>query len=795
MVNQEKFHVIIVGGGITGLTLANMLEQVDIEYTLLEAHDEIAPAVGASIGLNANGLRILDQLGCYESVRELGLRELNVAYFRDKNGKPVMTAYPHPAQFLEPRHGYPILFFDRQWFLQILYDRLQSKHRVVLNKRVVGIDHIDGGVQVTTKDGTSFRGTLVVGVDGIHSPTRALMFRLGNQLQPGYFPPDEEERVPCYYQCSFGIADDVPNWVRGDSNIVLGDDKSQLVISGPEGRVYWFLFVRLPEAKYGKNIPKYTKEDEEMFNQKHASLIITENITFGDLVARRLSSTLTPVHEMVYKKWFFKRIFIFGDAAHKPNPISGQGGNGAIESAAEFVNSLTKKRDDRPSGLSGLTDEDIEDIFTQTQAARNARELEILKNSHQEQALNAYENRLKSKLVFNFILPLMNDEARLARLEAKVLDSTVIRKLPVPHRPRMIPFTDELPARPVKNVSSILVRVIFCAGMAVLFRMSLQTMQLSPSNLRIFKPTNTTWVFRSGPSGPFNFEADVPPISLGHNLPSRGYLPYLLSQIVSPLLIYTIEGYRMGNQGTLLSLPSLFTISIQTLGIGRVASLYALITALQAYELPTGRFVHPSVVKALIPALALGYILSAASEFLPILAVKRWSNLTPLTPLLFPVFLTVFRTILERRQRRNITPDKAADTDTDFQNYYKFDDVPYLKSVYILAFFLQAIAHLVALASWYFGSDTSVANVLSLLRLRSELGVLYKHDIIIALAATVLSNLFSIWDLRRLGYVTTRDAIGAALGLVVSQVIFGPGATWAGLWYWRESVIVGLSQQ
>lgn len=65
------FTVIIVGGSVSGLSLANMLETFDINYILLEGHDAIAPQLGASIGLLPTGLRILDQLGCYETVREL----------------------------------------------------------------------------------------------------------------------------------------------------------------------------------------------------------------------------------------------------------------------------------------------------------------------------------------------------------------------------------------------------------------------------------------------------------------------------------------------------------------------------------------------------------------------------------------------------------------------------------------------------------------------------------------------------------------------------------------------------
>lgn len=67
--SEKDFKVIIVGGGIAGLTLANSLERARIDYVLLERRWEIAPQVGASIGFLPNGCRIADQLGVYEEIR------------------------------------------------------------------------------------------------------------------------------------------------------------------------------------------------------------------------------------------------------------------------------------------------------------------------------------------------------------------------------------------------------------------------------------------------------------------------------------------------------------------------------------------------------------------------------------------------------------------------------------------------------------------------------------------------------------------------------------------------------
>lgn len=57
------FKVIIVGGGVAGLTLSLTLAAAGIDYVLLEARQEFAPNSGASIAVFPNGARTLDQLG------------------------------------------------------------------------------------------------------------------------------------------------------------------------------------------------------------------------------------------------------------------------------------------------------------------------------------------------------------------------------------------------------------------------------------------------------------------------------------------------------------------------------------------------------------------------------------------------------------------------------------------------------------------------------------------------------------------------------------------------------------
>jgi 2-polyprenyl-6-methoxyphenol hydroxylase-like FAD-dependent oxidoreductase len=69
-VPKKPFKVIVIGAGVTGLTLSHALNKAKIEHVVLERGD-IAPLQGSSIGIHPHGCRILDQLGCLQDVERL----------------------------------------------------------------------------------------------------------------------------------------------------------------------------------------------------------------------------------------------------------------------------------------------------------------------------------------------------------------------------------------------------------------------------------------------------------------------------------------------------------------------------------------------------------------------------------------------------------------------------------------------------------------------------------------------------------------------------------------------------
>lgn len=99
---SKGFKIVVVGGGPTGLALANMLEQLKIDYVVLEAHGDITPRIGTGIFLS-NSLRVLDQLGCLDAfyagadqVEDLSIRVDGVTMFSPATAEHFIHRFAFP---------------------------------------------------------------------------------------------------------------------------------------------------------------------------------------------------------------------------------------------------------------------------------------------------------------------------------------------------------------------------------------------------------------------------------------------------------------------------------------------------------------------------------------------------------------------------------------------------------------------------------------------------------------------------------------------------------------------------
>lgn len=595
----------------------------------------------------------------------------------------------------------------------------------------------------------------------------------------------------------------------------LNKGYSYLVISGPRDRVYWFLFVNMGKTHYGPEPPRFTKKDEEVLANEHMNDKILGNRTFKNLYSTKISSVLTPLPEYVFKKWHFQRIMTIGDAAHKashsrsslpttsvpPNhtivqfePISGQGGNSAIETAAVLVSNLATMLKSKTSP-SDITTADIHAVFAKTQATRETRTQMLVKASHQEQLFAAMETPLLG-LIGRYLSPFFPIDLKLDPWSKNIEGGHKLDILDVPKRSRAVPFHDELASKPL--TPSYFPKIAVSASLCGLLYVAQQALVLGPeavSQNGSFLGEVAKSVYTGFPSIDKLLSVLVWAFSeqvAGADPNKRIQCLYFLVNLISIIYIWTVEGYRNGNINTLVSIPSIFAI-YQFLGIGKVAPFYFLLsvytTSRSVYTRTTGRPVPSHAAKVLLPALCLGYVIPTVLMFLP-----HEESITQQNAIAFwqpsPVYVSLLAWAGSKTMQA-LRPTKPLDLEI-FENR----DLSHLQSGYAFCFFTTAITHICIFL--YASLSPSVSISQSFFGLQGfeaiDISGFWKYDMVLCFSSVAVWLLYSVFELRRIGYITTTAAF-KALGLIlISGVLMGPGATYAGVWAWRESVIASFGK-
>ncbi|EFY96953.2 FAD binding domain-containing protein [Metarhizium robertsii ARSEF 23] len=316
--SQRQFKVIIIGGSVTGLTLAHSLHKIGIDYVVLEKRDTVTPQEGASIGILPNGARILDQLGLYEAIEDEA-PPLGATRIHFPDGFAFTSLYP--KKILE-NFGYPIAFLERRQLLRILYDALPDKTRIHVNKTMSTIEHFTKdeitGARVLTKEGDVYEGDLIVGADGIHSQTRGEIWRRINSSKSEFEPAECIDKcILIEYSCCFGISKCVTGLIAGEQVMHMRNGRTLVVIPSKDEVVFWFLVEKLDRKYTYSEAPRFTIDDATALCSQVFTLPIGNGIKFEDVWNKREVVNMLSLEESCLSTWSTGRLVCIGDSIHK----------------------------------------------------------------------------------------------------------------------------------------------------------------------------------------------------------------------------------------------------------------------------------------------------------------------------------------------------------------------------------------------------------------------------------------------------------------------------------------------
>ena len=313
-------RVIVVGGGIGGLTTAIALRRAGLEATVFERAGELRE-IGAGISLWANAMKALKKLGLYDAVRTVGRPLRPGGELRSSTGE---VFHEVSAAAMEEGFGDVSVAVHRADLQEVLLGALEPRDAVRLGIDFRGFEQDGDGIVACFADGREERGDLLVGADGLRSTVRARLLGDGPPRYAGYTAwrgVVELEDDPVPGRAGFEA------WGRGG--------RFGLVKLG-RGRVYWFATKNAPEGE--EEAAGRKGELLARFGGWHEPIPAVINATGESDIHYDGVYYREPV-----KRWGEGRVTLLGDAAHPMTPDLGQGACQAIEDAVALAACLAKE--------------------------------------------------------------------------------------------------------------------------------------------------------------------------------------------------------------------------------------------------------------------------------------------------------------------------------------------------------------------------------------------------------------------------------------------------------------------
>lgn len=316
-------HVVIVGGGITGLVTALGFRRNGHRVSVYERKTEqtFATEAGAGIELQSNPMRVFEAWNI--DLSTIGHQDRGIEFRRYDTGEIVARHLPHSGS---------------QWYMLrsdlrrlIFQEATKAGAKFYFDKNIQSLDTETPAIVLT--DGEVVAADLIIGADGTKSRIRQLLF-------PG-------SKATVRPECSFNMQiplSDMPPTLRED----IGNRLKSQIYMAPEACLAGGIVLSKQVFDMNCIVNDYG------FDKDPNKDIVIEDLDNTDYIKERYKDWEPKVQQLLSLakrcwKWRFLesspaswrsgngRVVIAGDACHAMTPFAAQGAAMCIEDAAALA--------------------------------------------------------------------------------------------------------------------------------------------------------------------------------------------------------------------------------------------------------------------------------------------------------------------------------------------------------------------------------------------------------------------------------------------------------------------------
>ncbi|KAF8930706.1 hypothetical protein BGZ52_000777 [Haplosporangium bisporale] len=350
---DEKFRVIIAGGGVAGLMLAALLERADIDFVVLERGvSTTAEVFGGGIVLHMLVLPLFQQLGLIQEI------------YRVSKAVDVISVVSNEEKQLLGR----LDLTRSDEISRLTRSSITSGWSGLSRKKAKSLTSLQGchggpAFLASSKatNGSVHTGSILVGADGARSKIRQWMYQ--DLAAKCLLPKSDMTPMRCDFVCLVGVTEPLDPEVcplvkdtKSRFTVMCANNEPQTtaVMNIPDNKVAWMVIASpidfpSPQGPLSKpptppSLRSAWRPDaaSEMSNALKSIAVPYGGEQFGALLENTRPDKISKVllEEKVFKTWSSGRVVLLGDACHKLYPSGGQGANQAIMSAVSLANLL-----------------------------------------------------------------------------------------------------------------------------------------------------------------------------------------------------------------------------------------------------------------------------------------------------------------------------------------------------------------------------------------------------------------------------------------------------------------------